>query len=211
MLLLLIGLSACSTTKKADKYGYLLDKNSRKTVSGTTYSSREPFMTIDIAVLDTVGKRPVVPDSPPIVVNKPKPRSKPAPEKEVKSTKVTKRLIKTAHSYIGTPYKYGGTSRKGIDCSGLVFLSYQSVKRKVPRSSSQLSKTGKVVKKGKISPGDLVFFSTGNGSRINHVGMVTKVRGREVTFIHATVSRGVREDTLDDGYWSKRYRKARRI
>ena len=69
---------------------------------------------------------------------------------------------------------------------------------------------GKSISRKGLKEGDLVFFS-GKGSRINHVGIVTKVRGRNVDFIHASTSKGVRVDKLNEGYWKNKYKKAVRM
>lgn len=189
-------LSACSSSKKAtDPYAYL-----RKSTSSST-SGKEPYLTIDIAILDTANYKPPKPPKPP----------KSSQKDEIISTQAIQKVIRTALSYKGTPYKYGGLNKQGIDCSGLVYLSYAAIKKKVPRSSTGLSKTGSHVRKKKIAPGDLVFFASRGGTRINHVGLVTRVKGGEVTFIHATTSKGVREDRLGSEYWGKRYQKAVRL
>ncbi|MDX2287116.1 MAG: C40 family peptidase [Bacteroidia bacterium] len=117
-------------------------------------------------------------------------------------------VIRTAMSYKGTPYKYGGTSRKGMDCSGLVFTSFQSVGKTLPRSSSAMAQAGKAIQVKQAQPGDLLFFASNGGTRINHVGLVVSARRDRTEFIHATTKDGVRTDILQDGYWDKRFRKA---
>lgn len=120
-------------------------------------------------------------------------------------------VITTAKGYIGTPYRWGGTSRAGIDCSGLLCNSFRMVRYDLPRTSEQQSKIGKKVKRKKLEPGDLVFFATGKKRRqITHVGLVTEVRGGEVKFIHASSSLGVVISELDVKYYRKRFRTARR-
>jgi cell wall-associated NlpC family hydrolase len=122
-------------------------------------------------------------------------------------------LITTARSYTGTPYQWGGTTRAGMDCSGLLLNSFRAIDYTMPRTSEAQSKIGKKVGKNKIQAGDLVFFATGNKKRkITHVGMVTEVRGKEnVKFIHASSSLGVVESNLKSEYYQKRFRQARRI
>ena len=70
-------------------------------------------------------------------------------------------LIETAKSYRGTPYRYGGTTRAGMDCSALVYHSFASVGVKLPRTSGEQSKLGKKIPERKIRPGDVLFFATG--------------------------------------------------
>ncbi len=127
------------------------------------------------------------------------------------SSKEVNEVIREATSYIGTPYKYGGLSRKGLDCSGLVYVSFQRINRTLPRSSGGLYAAGKQVSRNRIQPGDLVFFDSNLGGKVNHVGLVTSVNGAHVEFIHASTSKGVRKDFLDDDYWDKRFKGARAL
>jgi probable lipoprotein NlpC len=122
-------------------------------------------------------------------------------------------IIETARSYTGTPYKYGGTQRTGMDCSGLLLVSFKSAGVDIPRTSEMQSKAGKKVNKQKVKEGDLVFFAMGKKRKeITHVGLVTEVRGPEdVRFIHSSTSLGVVEANLFTDYYQKRYRKARRL
>ena len=122
------------------------------------------------------------------------------------------KVVRIAESYLGVPYRYGGTSKRGMDCSGLVYKSFQAVGKSIPRTSLQQSETGRRISMRSLRPGDLVFFKTGKSSqRINHVGIVSSVQGRKVTFIHASSSRGVKYDRLDEGYWEPLFKKAVRL
>ncbi len=121
-------------------------------------------------------------------------------------------LVATAKSYIGTPYRWGGTTRSGMDCSGLLCNSYRSVNYDLPRTSAAQSKAGEKVKINKLQPGDLVFFATGKKKRkVTHVGMVTSVRKGKIMFIHSSSSLGVVESDLHSTYYKKRFRGARRV
>lgn len=130
----------------------------------------------------------------------------------VRDAKV-ERVITSARAYIGTPYKYGGTSRSGMDCSGLLLNSFKAIQMNLPRSSEAQSKVGTEVKMKDLAPGDLVFFATGRKKRqVTHVGLVTEVRGRDdVKFIHASSSLGVVETNIYADYYQKRFRGARRV
>jgi probable lipoprotein NlpC len=130
----------------------------------------------------------------------------------VRDGKVEK-VISTARSYTGTPYKYGGTTRTGLDCSGLLMNSFKIIDVNLPRSSDDQSKIGKEVKLKDLEPGDLVFFATGKKKRqITHVGLVTEIKGKDnVKFIHASSSLGVVETNFFAEFYQIRFRGARRV
>lgn len=130
---------------------------------------------------------------------------------KVREEKVSQ-VIQSARSFTGTPYKYGGTTRAGLDCSALMIHSYRAIDMNLPRSASAQSKVGKEVKLEELKPGDLVFFATGKKKRqITHVGLVTEKKRSDVRFIHASTSLGVVEDNISSSYYSKRFRRARRL
>lgn len=119
-------------------------------------------------------------------------------------------LISNAKEYMGTPYKFGGIDRKGMDCSGLVYASFLEMDIKLPRISYQQAEFFKEIDKDDIREGDLVYFKV-SGGRINHTGIITKIISREeVIFIHSSTSKGVREDNLFSKFWSGKFVKATR-
>ena len=123
-----------------------------------------------------------------------------------KPTRTQTRLAHYFRRWEHTPYKYGGLSKKGIDCSGFVYVTFRDVfTRKVPRSTRLLAKSGKPVSRSHLKLGDLVFFKT--GKKQNHVGIYI---GHQ-KFIHASTSSGVMESRMDNPYWHHHYRTARRI
>jgi cell wall-associated NlpC family hydrolase len=127
--------------------------------------------------------------------------------------RVTK-IIQTARSYMGTPYKWGGTSRSGLDCSGLLLISFRSAEIDIPRTSLDQSKMGKEVSLYELKPGDLVFFAAKkhNRRKITHVGLVTDVHGKHnVQFIHASTKLGVVENNIYTDYYRHIFVKARRV
>ena len=122
-------------------------------------------------------------------------------------------VIQTARSYVGTPYKYGGTTRVGLDCSALLYHAYYSVRINLPRVSEDQSKIGMKVKLKELKPGDMVFFATGKRrNEITHAGIVTVVRSKsDIRFIHASTSLGVTESNLFSPYYIERFKRARRV
>jgi len=115
-------------------------------------------------------------------------------------------LSKHYSAWKNTPYKLGGLSKTGIDCSGFVHVTFRDIfNKKTPRSTERLAKSGKAVTKKSLKFGDLVFFRTGRRQR--HVGIYIN-NGK---FIHASTSRGVMQSSLNSTYWSQHYWKAQRI
>ncbi|WP_188936442.1 C40 family peptidase [Dyadobacter endophyticus] len=123
-------------------------------------------------------------------------------------------VVQIARTYTGTPYRSGGNDKDGIDCSGLICQVYSEMGVKVPRISWQQSEFGQEVGSvAEIKPGDWLFFvpEAGKEGYVSHAGIVTDVRGRdEIIFIHASTSRGVREDNLFSTYFKGRFVKAMR-
>ena len=120
-------------------------------------------------------------------------------------------LIDSAFSYIGTPYKWAGTSRSGMDCSGFVSTAFSAINVPLSRSSTEMSTQGTDIPLSQAEVGDLLFFkTTRKRNRISHVGIVVGV-GDEVKFIHASVSQGITVSSLSEDYWQKAYAKTSRV
>lgn len=130
------------------------------------------------------------------------------------NTENVPQVVQIARTYTGTPYRSGGNDKQGIDCSGLICQVYSEMGVKVPRISWQQSEFGQEVGSvEEIKPGDWLFFvpEAGKEGYVSHAGIVTDVRGRdEIIFIHASTSRGVREDNLFSTYFKGRFVKAMR-
>lgn len=117
-----------------------------------------------------------------------------------------KDIVKTAAKYKGVPYKFGGTTPKGFDCSAYVQYVFGKHDAKLPRTADAQVLDGIFVLKSKLKPGDLVFFST-YASGASHVG----IYAGSGKFWSASTSRGVVLDSLDTGYWKEHYYGARRV
>ncbi|MDO4461660.1 MAG: C40 family peptidase [Bacteroidia bacterium] len=115
------------------------------------------------------------------------------------------KLYFTAASWIGTPYKYGGLTRGGVDCSGFTYTIYKEVfgKTLARQSKDMLTTNCKKTDKKNLKEGDLVFFRTDGkrSSEPNHVGVYLK----EGKFIHASSSKGVVVSDLATDYYIKTY------
>ncbi len=132
--------------------------------------------------------------------------------KSVTTPNKSRDIIGTALTFSGTRYKFGGTTSKGMDCSGLLYVSFGEHNIDIPRASYEIAKEGEEISLKEVAEGDLLFFGTSNRKKnINHVGLVVSVDGNDIKFIHSTTSRGVIVSSLREGYWNSAFVKATRI
>lgn len=119
------------------------------------------------------------------------------------------KIVSKALSFEGYPYRFGGTTDKGMDCSGVVYSAYISEKILLPRTSRDMATKGKEILLENVQKGDLLFFKTPwNKHNINHVGLVVEIKDNEVFFIHATTSGGVIISKMSEVFWKKTFLKA---
>ncbi|MEE4111518.1 MAG: NlpC/P60 family protein [Desulfobacteraceae bacterium] len=109
-------------------------------------------------------------------------------------------------SWLGTPHRMGGLSRRGIDCSGLVVVLYDDLfDMRLPRTTTALMRTGRPVDVHRLTAGDLVFFNP--ATKFNHVGIYLG----QGEFVHASASYGVMLSRMDDDFWRTCYLTSRRL
>jgi cell wall-associated NlpC family hydrolase len=118
------------------------------------------------------------------------------------------KMLMTIINFLGTPYKFGGNSRKGIDCSAFTQLIFQeSFNLELPRSTLEQVKIGSPVKRDELKFGDLVFFNTRRRQNPGHVGIYLW----DDYFVHASTKYGVTVSSMASGYYDKRFVSAKRI
>lgn len=124
-------------------------------------------------------------------------RSIPAPRRSI---------LNQAGQWLGVPYRYGGESFDGTDCSGFVQTVFAAIGHRLPRTSRAQATVGSEVQLWNARPGDLVFFNT-SGSGVSHVGILLS----EEEFVHASTTNGVIVSRLDEAYYRQRFMFARRV
>lgn len=131
--------------------------------------------------------------------------------KAIRYNKTIDNILAEAETYLGTPYRYGGMTRNGIDCSAFVLSVFGAAAGlSLPRVAASQAQEGEKVEKENLQKGDLIFFS--HGRRISHVGIVESVsEDGEIKFIHAATSKGVMISSLNDSYWGPKFRFGKRI
>ena len=130
------------------------------------------------------------------------------PQQQAALTPVQAQVIRTARLLLGTPYRFGGTTPAGFDCSGLVgYVFRRAANLSLPRTAEELAQAGESVSIRDLRPADLVYFKIEQRKPL-HVGIYIG----EGRFIHAPSGRGkVNIQRLDLDYWRNRYLGARRV
>ncbi len=127
-------------------------------------------------------------------------------------SRIAEKIVKTTKRFEGTRYKYGGTDKKGMDCSGLIYTSFLEEGVPLPRTSRAMSLREERLYLKEVTIGDLLFFETNKNRKvINHVGLVVDVTEDGIYFIHSSTSSGVIISSLSESYWYNNFVMARRV
>jgi cell wall-associated NlpC family hydrolase len=124
------------------------------------------------------------------------------------------KVITTAAKLLGTPYRSGGTSENGFDCSGFVSHVLKENNIRVSRSSAEQIANGIHIPVSEVKPGDILIFkgASKNSSRPGHSGLVHHISPEGVVhFIHSSSSLGITIDNLDAKYYKDRFLEARDV
>ena len=121
-------------------------------------------------------------------------------------------IISYAKTFLGVPYRWGGTTPSGFDCSGFINYIFGNFGFSLVRTSFGLAELGETISLSDLQPGDLMFFKGSNSKSgtVGHVAMVIEVLPDDVKFIHAA-NGGVRIDNLRTKYYVQRYIKSKRL
>ncbi|WP_147678397.1 C40 family peptidase [Algibacter pacificus] len=188
ILVILISFSSCKSSKRAKRntktsYKIITKKSDIEKKEQVAISSEEKKWTPNTAIKKTSA-----------------PKSK------------AEHIIDYAEDFIGVRYKWGGTTKSGMDCSGLIYESFRAYDINLPRISRDMAKHGDKIPLKEVHKGDLLFFKTGNRrNSINHVGLIVSIKNNDIEFIHATSSKGVTTSWINESYWNKAFYEARRI
>lgn len=122
-------------------------------------------------------------------------------------------LLSKAETCVGVRYVYGGTTKKGFDCSGFVNYVFNGFDIQLPRTARDMARLGENVDFNDIRSGDLVFFTgrNSNSKSVGHIGIVTQKTSNGFKMIHASTSRGVMIDDYQTTYYKQRFLFAKRL
>lgn len=158
-----------------------------------TSGGRKGLFLILLTVVTTGCATPSVPDPEPVL--------------STSGGAGTAQILRTEiQSWLGTPHRMGGLSRRGIDCSGLVVVLYEDLfDMRLPRTTTALMRKGRHVEKHNLTAGDLVFFKP--ATKVHHVGIYLG----QGEFVHTSTSYGVMLSRMDDDFWRRCYLTSRRL
>jgi cell wall-associated NlpC family hydrolase len=123
---------------------------------------------------------------------------------------IKQQILNVAAESLGSPYRGGGSTPAGFDCSGFVTYTLNQFDIALPRNSAEMAQIGKRILKKDAKPGDLIFFKT-NGSYISHVGIVTENSDGIIKFIHSSTSSGVVYSSTSESYYARTFVGVNRI
>ena len=114
-------------------------------------------------------------------------------------------IVKYAEQYIGVPYAWAGNSPRGFDCSGYTTYVLKEFNINLPRTASDQKRISSKINKSSAKKGDLVFF--GKGNNITHVGIIVSEKGKPLTMIHASTSKGIIVTNIENSeYWISKFK-----
>ncbi len=123
---------------------------------------------------------------------------------------IKQQILNVAAESLGSPYRGGGSTPAGFDCSGFVTYTLNQFDITLPRNSAEMAQIGKRILKKDAKAGDLIFFKT-NGSYISHVGIVTENTDGIIKFIHSSTSSGVVYSSTSESYYARTFVGVNRI
>ncbi|MGQ2982793.1 C40 family peptidase [Flavobacterium sp.] len=220
-----------TSKKEAQKKG--IYSYTEKTAAPSAAAPKKPVIVKEVASLDNkeivayepVQKREIAkgPNKPEIENPKPKKGKKdftklltdtPDPDFEPETDNyLAMQIVNNALDFVGVRYRAGGTTRDGMDCSGMVFATFKIFDITLPRSSASMAGAGREVKLSEVRKGDLLLFKNSHNRRsINHVGIVSEVTEEgEVLFVHSSTSSGVIVSSMNEAYHSRTFVQANRV
>lgn len=117
-------------------------------------------------------------------------------------------LLREVAGWLGTPHRFGGVTRQGVDCSGFVMEVFRVVYQvSLPRTSADMARFGRKISRQQLREGDLVFFNTAGGRKVTHVGIYLSNN----RFAHASSSLGVIISNLDERFYQRTFSHAGRV
>ncbi len=123
---------------------------------------------------------------------------------------IKQQILNVAAENLGSPYRGGGSTPAGFDCSGFVTYTLNQFDIILPRNSAEMAQIGKRILKKDAKAGDLIFFKT-NGNYISHVGIVTENTDGIIKFIHSSTSSGVVYSSTSESYYARTFVGVNRI